>query len=94
MNTRTLPLLHQYEAELIPMGYAADGTLTADDDMWGSDRPSILNIFVTLRSPDDEPFDMVMDLDIPASMPELAIKLFNRISSEVNFSNRQRILLK
>jgi len=76
------------------MGRLSDGTLTADDDMWIGRNPNILNIFVTLRGPDDDPFEEIMDLDIPASMPELAIKLFNRISSEVNFSNRQRILLK
>jgi len=76
------------------MGRLSDGTLTADDDLWIERNPNILNIFVTLRGPDGEPFELVMDLDIPASMSQLAIKLFNRISSEVNFSNRQRIVLK
>ena len=76
------------------MGRLSDGTLTADDDLWTKKESDILNIYVTLRDPNDDTIIIVMDLDIPASMPELAIKLFNRISSEVNFSNRQRILLK
>jgi len=94
MSDKKLPLLHYYEAELIPMGRLSDGTLTADDDLWTKKESDILNIYVTLRDPNDDTIIIVMDLDIPASMPELAIKLFNRISSEVNFSNRQRILLK
>jgi len=100
MTIFTLPLLHYYEAELIPMGYrCGSGTgppdLTADEDMWRNKEPDILNIFVTLRGPDgDDPFEEVMDLDIPAEFPKLAVKLFNRISSEVNFSNRQRIQLQ
>lgn len=69
-----------YEAMINHMGYAADGTLTSDFDLW--DTPSIVNIFVTNRDDEDEIQEM-LDIDIPIEHSHLAYRLFDVVEAYV-----------
>jgi len=81
----------EYEVQLMGLSHNAAGDLTADDEEWISEEPEILNVFVTIRKGDE--IDEVLDIDVPASMPQLAHAIHDVIEDHIRVAERQGVHL-